>query len=54
MPAIQCSNGKWKWGENGLCVFETKQKAESAGIAILIDKMENRIEDPNEKKINNG
>jgi HK97 family phage prohead protease len=27
MPAIKCDNGKWKWGENGSCIYETEQDA---------------------------
>ncbi len=34
MPAIKCSNGKWKYGQKGRCVFKTKADAEKAGRAI--------------------
>ena len=40
MPAIQCSNGKWKWGAFGNCVHATKEDAEKAGIAIRIKERE--------------
>ena len=39
MPVIKCSNGKYKWGQNGKCVFDTKEQAEKAGIAIEISKI---------------
>lgn len=38
MPAIKCNNGKWKWGEKGKCIYETKKDAEDAGIAITIQE----------------
>tara|TARA_R100001530_G_scaffold135700_1_gene113603 strand:- start:1713 stop:2738 length:1026 start_codon:yes stop_codon:yes gene_type:complete len=28
MPAKQCNNGKWKWGETGECKYETQAEAE--------------------------
>ena len=28
MPAEECNNGKWKWGETGECKYETQQEAE--------------------------
>ena len=28
MPAEQCDNGKWKWGETGECIYETQEEAE--------------------------
>jgi len=34
MPAQRCSNGKWKWGQRGSCVFDTEEEAERAGRAI--------------------
>jgi hypothetical protein len=34
MPAQRCSNGKWKWGQRGSCVFDTQEQAERAGRAI--------------------
>lgn len=30
MPCQQCENGKWKWGENGECEYETKEECEDA------------------------
>lgn len=38
MPPIKCSNGKWKIGENGDCVFDTKELAKKAYVAYLIKK----------------
>ena len=37
MPARQCDNGKWRWGE-GDCIYETKKEAEKAGVAIEIKR----------------
>jgi len=34
MPAIECPNGKWKWGEGGECIYESKEKCEAAGAAM--------------------
>ena len=28
MPAEECDNGKWKWGETGECKYETQEEAE--------------------------
>ena len=28
MPAIQCENNKWKWGEAGECKYESQEEAE--------------------------
>tara|TARA_Y100000401_G_scaffold3481_1_gene2477 strand:+ start:651 stop:1775 length:1125 start_codon:yes stop_codon:yes gene_type:complete len=28
MPAIKCDNDKWKWGENGSCIYDSKAEAE--------------------------
>jgi len=30
MPSIQCDNGKWKWGENGSCIYDSKKEADDA------------------------
>lgn len=37
MPAQQCKNGKWRWG-NGPCVHETRERAEKQGRAIHAQK----------------
>ena len=28
MPAEQCNNGKWKWGQTGECKYDSKEEAE--------------------------
>lgn len=28
MPAKECDNGKWKWGETGSCIYDSKEAAE--------------------------
>ena len=30
MPAKKCENGKWKWGESGSCVYDSKKEAQDA------------------------
>lgn len=30
MPCIECENGKWKWGQNGECIHDTKEECEKA------------------------
>ena len=34
MPCIKCSNGKWKYGKHGKCVFKTLKKCKEAEQAI--------------------
>lgn len=34
MPCIKCSNGKWKYGKKGSCVYDTLQKCKDAAAAI--------------------
>tara|TARA_R110002020_G_scaffold731_4_gene3634 strand:+ start:592 stop:1926 length:1335 start_codon:yes stop_codon:yes gene_type:complete len=29
MPAKECENGKWKWGETGACKYDSKEEAEN-------------------------
>jgi hypothetical protein len=36
MPCIKCSNGKYKYGEQGSCVFDTLAKCKAAAAAIHI------------------
>ena len=42
MPAKECENGKWKWGDTGECIYESEQEA--------ID--ENQDYEENKEKIN--
>ena len=30
MPAEECNNGKWKWGESGECIYNSEQEANDA------------------------
>ena len=30
MPCTKCDNGKWKWGENGECKYDSKEACEKA------------------------
>ncbi len=36
MPCMQCSNGKYKYGEHGDCMFDTLAKCKAAAAAIHI------------------
>lgn len=34
MPCIKCSNGKWKYGMRGSCIYPTRKKCVEAAAAI--------------------
>jgi len=34
MPCMKCSNGKWKYGKRGKCVFDTLEACKAAEAAI--------------------
>ena len=34
MPCMKCSNGKYKYGEQGKCVFDTLAACKAAAAAI--------------------
>jgi hypothetical protein len=36
MPCMRCSNGKYKYGEHGDCMFDTLAKCQAAAAAIHI------------------
>lgn len=36
MPCMKCSNGKWKYGKHGKCVFDTLEACQAAAAAIHI------------------
>jgi len=36
MPCMKCSNGKYKYGVNGSCVFNTLEACHAAAAAIHI------------------
>jgi hypothetical protein len=38
MPVKKCSNGKYKIGEKGKCMYDSKEKAEKAYKAYLAKK----------------
>lgn len=38
MPCIKCSNGKYKYGERGDCMFDTLAKCKAGAIAINISE----------------
>lgn len=37
MPCMKCANGKWKYGENGNCQFDTLAACKAAAAAIHIN-----------------
>lgn len=36
MPCLKCSSGKWKYGANGNCQFDTLAACKAAAAAIHI------------------
>ena len=36
MPCMKCSNGKYKYGVNGSCVFDTLEACHAAAAAIHV------------------
>ena len=38
MPCMKCSNGKWKYGANGNCQFDTLDACNAAAAAIHIQE----------------
>ena len=34
MPCIKCSDGKWKYGEDGKCQYDTLEKCKEVEAAI--------------------
>lgn len=42
MPCLKCSNGKYKYGENGKCVFDTLEACKRAAAAIHTPKKEDK------------
>jgi len=37
MPCMKCSNGKYKYGEHGKCVFDTLAACKRAAAAIHVE-----------------
>lgn len=45
MPCMKCSNGKYKYGEHGKCVFDTLAACKRAAAAIHVqDKSIDSVE----------
>ena len=40
MPCMKCANGKYKYGENGRCVFDTLAACKRAAAAIHVKPKE--------------
>ena len=38
MPAEECNNGLWKWGETGECKYETQEEAEEDNEDYYIEE----------------
>jgi len=45
MPAEECNNGLWKWGETGECKYDSQEEAEE-------DNKEYNEESENKEEIN--
>tara|TARA_R100001530_G_C4321449_1_gene155994 strand:+ start:4596 stop:5537 length:942 start_codon:yes stop_codon:yes gene_type:complete len=41
MPSIECENGKWKWGVQGECIYDSKEMADEENIDYQ-EKSENK------------
>lgn len=46
MPCIKCSNGKYKYGVEGNCQFDTLAKCHAAEAAIHARESRNKTLDP--------
>jgi hypothetical protein len=42
MPVMKCANGKWKVGQRGKCIYDTKAAAERAYRGYLNSKQRKR------------
>jgi len=42
MPAEECNNGMWKWGETGECKYETQEEAEQDNEDTIEKKKKQR------------
>jgi hypothetical protein len=49
MPCMKCSNGKWKYGEKGKCVYKTLEacKRAAAVIHMKTKSIFHKVEDNN-------
>ena len=41
MSCIKCPDEKWKWGSRGKCIYDSKSECQRAGIAIIVDRINN-------------
>ena len=39
MPCMKCANGKWKYGANGNCVFDTLEACKRAAAIHIQDSI---------------
>jgi len=46
MPCFKCSNGKWKYGQNGNCQFDTLESCHAAEAAIHARQNDKKTLDP--------
>lgn len=45
MPCTRCENGKWKWGERGVCQYNTRAECERANEGKEAMELEDVIEE---------
>lgn len=50
MPCYKCNNGKWKYGENGRCQFDTLAACQAAEAAIHARENKQAVSKPPAKK----
>ena len=53
MPCIKCSNGKWKYGEKGKCLYNTLKKCKEAAAAIHTQEKTIKIDNSKDIKDKN-
>ena len=46
MPCFKCSNGMWKYGQNGNCQFDTLKSCHDAEAAIHARQNDKKTLDP--------
>ena len=50
MPSIECENGKWKWGVQGECIYDSKEMADEENIEYEENSENKEIMKKNEQR----
>jgi len=53
MPCMKCANGKWKYGQNGNCQFDTLEACKRAAAVIHITDsvLEDKLQEDMEQQL---